>query len=121
MVKKVLSVMLLTVGIILSSQFADLSKASAADVYAYTEGGIEYYVTGRRSMQFGYFSSYVKGVRDGQAVKSLFFTFNKSNGEWVYQIQDHTGGLARAYVLEQGYLSNSSKAQTVYNVTKQNF
>ena len=33
MVKKVLSMMLLTVGIILSSQIADMSKANAADVY----------------------------------------------------------------------------------------
>ena len=47
--KKFFAVMLLAVGIIFGSQVADVSKASAADVYAYTEGGVEYYVTGEET------------------------------------------------------------------------
>ena len=42
--KKFFAVMLLAVGIIFGSQVADVSKASAADVYAFTEKSIEVYV-----------------------------------------------------------------------------
>ena len=121
--KKLLAVMLLAVGIILGSQTADVQTASAADVYAYTEGGVEYYVTGRRNgSPFAEdFASFVKGVSGDKVVKHLFFVFGKSSGRWVYQIQDQTGGMARSYVVEQGYLSNSGKAQTVFDITKKNF
>ena len=115
--------MLLAVGIIFGSQVAEVSKASAADVYAYTEGTIEYYVTGRRNASpfSENFASFVKGVSGGKIVKHLFFVFGKSDGRWFYQIQDQTGGMASSYIVEAGPLSNSGKAQAVYDVTKKNF
>ena len=121
--KKFFAVMLLAVGIIFGSQVADVSKASAADVYAYTEGGVEYYVTGRRNASpFSQnFASFVKGVSGGKIVRHLFFVFGINNGQWVYEIQDQTNGMTRSYVVEQGYLSNSGKAQTVFDITKKNF
>ena len=109
--------MLLIVGIVLGSQIANISRASAADVYAYTEGGIEYYISGHRQLNplIGAFGSIVKGVSGGKIVKTFYFVFNPYKGKWVYQIQDWTRGMANSYVVEQGYLSNSGKAQTVYN------
>lgn len=120
MVKKFLSVILLAVGIALGSQFADVSTANAADVYAYTEGGVEYYVTGGvlgGSPFSGDFGAYVKGVSGGKVVKELFFVFGNRNGQWIYQIRQGRVGAT----IERGYLSDSGKAQTVYNVTKKNF
>ena len=124
--KKFLSVMLLAVCLSFAINFFDESKADAKDVFAYAEGGIEYYIgnCGYRTLNplIGAFGSVVKGVSGGKIVKTLYFIFNPapSNGEWVYQIQDWTNGMARSYVVEEGYLSNSGKAQTVYNVTKNN-
>ena len=115
---------MLVVGIIFFSQLANFEKAEAKDVFAYAEGGIEYYIgnCGYRTLNplIGAFGSVVKGVSGGKTVKTLYFVFNPYKGEWVYQIQDLTGGMAHSYVVEEGYLSNSGKAQTVYNVTKNN-
>ena len=121
--KNFFAVMLLAVGIIFGSQVADVSKVSAADVYAYSVGGVEYYVTGRRNASpFSQnFASFVKGVSGGKIVRHLFFVFGINNGQWVYEIQDQTNGMTRSYVVEQGYLSNSGKAQTVFDITKKNF
>ena len=93
--KKFFAVMLLAVGIIFGSQTVDISKAMAADVYAYTEGSIEYYVTGRvygGSPFSGEFGSFVKGVSGGKSVKSLFFAFVMRKGQWIYYIYQGRGG-----------------------------
>ena len=112
----------LVIEIIFCSQLTNFEKAEAKDVFAYSEGGIEYYISGHRTLNplIGAFGSVVKGVSGGKIVKTLYFVFNPKNEVWLYQIQDWTGGMARSYVMEQGYLSNSGKAQTVYNVTKNN-
>lgn len=80
MAKKFLSVMLLAVGIIFVSQ----NFVSAADVYAYSEGGIEYYVTGSRTLNLlvGAFGSFVKGVSGGKVVKKFLFCFLSGSVQW---------------------------------------
>ena len=83
---------LLAVAIIFSSQIATTEKVFAADVYVYTEGRIEYYITYKRTM---FMAVNVKGVSKGQVVKKLSVVFNQSNGEWLYQIQDQTSGMSK--------------------------
>ena len=115
MVKKVLSVMLLTVSIILSSQIADLRSAEAArDVYAYTEGGVEYYVTMYSTYTSTVFQAFVKGVQNGNVVKSLLYDFGQQEGTWLYVIRDRSNGA----FLSKGRLSQNGNAQIVFDIVK---
>lgn len=109
------------IGIIFCSQLANFEKVEAKDVYSYNESGVEYYITGIRNLMVGNFGSFVKGVSGGKAVKYFYFVFNKQNNVWIYQIHDVTNGMAKSHMIEQGYLSNSGKAQNVFNVTKNNW
>jgi len=91
MIKKVLSVMLLTVGIIISSQIAASAYAKWADVddyYAYTnERGVNYYIYYIEYMDEMYGgSTYVdlKGIRNNQNMGTIRYMFQK-NGNYIFE------------------------------------
>lgn len=117
--KKFLSVMLLTVGIFIVGQAADMSKATAADVYACTDGGVEYYVYNyesfaqdqyRKILQYNVF---VKGVSGGKVVKLLIYGFYpKPAGVWEYAAFNQS---TRARIFS-GRVSGNSTAQAILDV-----
>ena len=120
--KKIFSVMLLAVAIIFVGQFANTAKVMATDVYAYGEGGVNYYITHTRgdNRRYNYyFGSYLSGIKNGEVVKRIFFFFVNQDGTWVYKIQNDS--YTDLTIYEQGYLSRSSKAQTVFKITRKEF
>lgn len=118
MMKKFFAAMLLAVGIILGSQVADVSKASAADVYACTEGGVEYYVYNYEGFSQDnyktilYYRIFVKGVSGGKVTKQLVYRYTKPSGAWEYEIFAY----GTNNVLSRGSVSSNSTARAILDL-----
>ena len=109
--KKIFTVMLLAVGIFFGSQFATINKASAAEVFAYSHKGLNYYVTGVENLSKEKFKVYVKGKQGNSVVANETFFYTKQPNGWFVEI--HDGGAPMV-----GYMMSGSPTKIVYDVVK---
>ncbi len=112
--KKIFSVILLA-GMFLFFGHLSVSEAiefvMVNDYYAFTENGIEYYITDVQyngEIYGGGIQAVLKGVRNGKKVDELKYLFDP----------DGTYELISLSQNERGYISSDSKANTVFNIIK---
>ena len=137
--KKIFTVMLLAVGIILGSQFATVEKVFAADVYADSSKGLDYYVweVKKGASNGGYggwdkFTNYdtIWGVTEEEAAQAFIAKLKVvqngkvvSKNEFSFRFVSHDGYVFYVYMYNDepkdfGRISAKENVKKIYNAAR---